>query len=105
MTKQRNKRFGIVQTSLISAIVLFFTTLIFIIPMALFMGAVGGSQMPGFALGGVGLIIVMPFMYGIVGFIMTAISCAIYNWVATWTGGIEFDLELSEEGIQHKDES
>ena len=32
-------------------------------------------------------------VYGVVGWVMTAIGCAIYNLVAGWVGGIEVQLE------------
>lgn len=45
--------------------------------------------------GGLGLaaIIVLPLLYGIIGFIMTIIMAALYNLVAGWVGGLRVDVE------------
>ena len=45
------------------------------------------------ALFGIGGIIFMPIIYGVMGFIFTAIGAAIYNLLAGAVGGIEVDLE------------
>jgi hypothetical protein len=35
----------------------------------------------------------LPFLYGVCGFVFTAIACAIYNVVAGLVGGIEVELD------------
>lgn len=45
---------------------------------------------PGF---GVGFVLVLPILYGLLGFVFTAIGCALYNWVAGKVGGIEVSLD------------
>src|SRR5262245_33790015 len=45
------------------------------------------------ALFGVGAIVLFPLLYGVMGFIMGAISAALYNLFAGWVGGLEVDLE------------
>jgi hypothetical protein len=42
---------------------------------------------------GTGLAVALPILYGVMGFIFTAIACAIYNFVAGFVGGIEVELE------------
>ena len=44
---------------------------------------------------GVGLFfcIVAPFFYALFGFLFGALAALIYNLVAKWTGGIEFEVE------------
>jgi hypothetical protein len=42
------------------------------------------------------MIVLIPFMYAIVGYIGTAIGCWLYNIVAGWSGGIAFTLEPAE---------
>ena len=42
---------------------------------------------------GVGFALALPILYGICGFIFTAIGCALYNWVAGMVGGIEFHVD------------
>jgi hypothetical protein len=39
----------------------------------------------------------IPVLYGLAGFIFTAIGCALYNVVAKYLGGIEVELEASRE--------
>ena len=39
---------------------------------------------------GAGMIIALPIIYGIIGFIIGVISAAIYNLIAMLTGGVEF---------------
>ena len=40
---------------------------------------------------------IMPIIYGIMGFLMTALWCWIYNVIAKRIGGIEVELETMEE--------
>lgn len=42
---------------------------------------------------GVGAIIILPLFYGVVGFVVSAIGAAVYNVIASVTGGIEVQLE------------
>lgn len=49
-----------------------------------------GAPMVGM-LFGAGAIIVMPICYGVLGFIGTLISAALYNIAAKFTGGIEVE--------------
>lgn len=53
-----------------------------------------GSTGPflGMALG-IGAIIVMPLLYGVLGFLIGLISAAIYNLAARLVGGVEIDLQ------------
>lgn len=45
------------------------------------------------ALFGVGAIVIFPLFYGVLGFIVTVISAAIYNLVAGWVGGVVVELD------------
>jgi hypothetical protein len=40
---------------------------------------------------GVGFAIVMPVIYAVVGFVGGIIAAALYNLIAKWTGGFEFE--------------
>lgn len=62
---------------------------------------VAGASEFGNAFGfGVGAaIIVVPIFYSVLGFILVALSCWIYNLVAGWVGGIE--VEVEEENTAH----
>jgi len=53
-----------------------------------------GSELPFFS--GFAAIIVLPILYGIIGFIAYAIVAALYNFVVKYTGGVI--LEFSEKG-------
>ena len=58
-------------------------------------GAVG--QKPGGpvfgALFGVGAIVLLPLLYGGLGFVMTLLMAAVYNGVARLVGGVEIQVE------------
>jgi hypothetical protein len=41
---------------------------------------------------GIGFAIAMPILYGVMGFIGGVIAAAVYNLVAGWTGGLEFEI-------------
>jgi len=53
-------------------------------------GSKSGSPAP--AIMGVGFVIVLPVIYAVVGFIGGIIAAAVYNLVAKWTGGLEFEV-------------
>lgn len=57
---------------------------LFLIASALAPGGMGFSAM--FA-------VAMPFFYIVFGFLFTALAAWLYNVVAGWTGGIEFETE------------
>jgi hypothetical protein len=42
---------------------------------------------------GLGIALALPVLYGLLGFVFTAIGCAMYNWVAGMVGGIEIKLD------------
>ena len=101
----RIRRIGIIQTATVAAalyaafIVIIFAVIALVVALA---GSVPGNfgGMPaGFAgaMSGIGGVILaglfLAIVYAIVGWIATAIACALYNLVARWTGGIELYLE------------
>jgi hypothetical protein len=45
------------------------------------------------ALLGVGAIVVLPILYGCLGFVFTMLAAALYNLVAGWVGGVELDIQ------------
>jgi hypothetical protein len=64
--------------------------------MGLLLGLLMASFMslsPGAAMFGGLMIVVLPIMYGIFGFIGGAISAVLYNLVADRFGGLEIDLK------------
>lgn len=42
---------------------------------------------------GVGAIVLLPILYGVLGFVMGAITAAIYNFVAGISGGLQLEFE------------
>jgi hypothetical protein len=63
------------------------------------MGSLGAAQsdMPPMMgmLVGAGSIVMMPILYGVLGFVTTALSAVIYNVLAGFVGGIEIDVDAS----------
>jgi hypothetical protein len=88
---QQIRRFGVVQTAKVVAVLYALMGLLFaplVLLTTLFTPRESGLG-PGFALA-------LPVLYGLVGFVFTAIACAIYNLVAGWVGGIEVELDDSQ---------
>jgi len=56
---------------------------------ALFGSRAGGA---GAAVFGLGFVIMLPVIYAVVGFIGGVISAFLYNLIAGWTGGFEFEV-------------
>jgi hypothetical protein len=53
-----------------------------------------GGQAAGIAgMMGIAMLIVLPILYGVIGFIIGAIAAALYNLIASIVGGIEIDVE------------
>ena len=90
------KRFGVLQTAKIAAVMYFLISLVFVIPFGLIMiiagVAQGGKGIAEAFFGGVFLIF-MPIVYAVLGFVFVAIGCLFYNLVAKHVGGIEMELE------------
>jgi len=89
---QQIRRFGIGQTAKVVGVLY---ALLGLVAVPIFLAASAFSPREvgfgtGFALG-------LPIIYGVMGFVFTAIACVIYNFVAGFVGGIEVELE-SERG-------
>ena len=85
---QQIRRFGVGQTAKVVATLYALMGLVFA-PIFLIASMFSPKETvlgPGFALA-------LPIIYGALGFIFTAIGCAIYNLVAGLVGGIEVELE------------
>ncbi|MDZ4714062.1 MAG: hypothetical protein SH819_01215 [Cytophagales bacterium] len=97
---KRIKRFGIYQTAKVTAVIYFLVSAIIMIPIGLFMSMMGPmmdrADVSPFPFGGGMVLIFLPFIYGVVGFVFTAIACAIYNLISGWTGGIELEFEAMD---------
>lgn len=84
---QRIRRFGVGQTAKVLGVLY---TLIGIVLIPLFL--IASMFAPNRAGFGIGVAIALPVIYGIAGFVFTAIACLIYNMVAGWVGGIEIEI-------------
>jgi len=105
------RKFGVLSTAEITAILYAIMGLIFGLLYAIFVSltmaiAKTGPVYPGLKFAGVGLvwvigIIVFPILYGIIGFIVTIIGTALYNAIAPKIGGIKIELETEtrQEGL------
>ena len=88
---QQIVRFGVGQTAKVFGVLYGLMGLIFL-PIVLLVSLASPNE-TGF---GTGFAIALPFLYGIMGFIFTALACVLYNVVAGWIGGIE--VEVSPRG-------
>jgi hypothetical protein len=89
------KRIGVLSLAKFEAVFMAFIGLVMGIFYALF-GAIVGAMFdsPGMAAGlGVLGIVVLPILYGILGFIGGALFAWGYNFIARIAGGIEMELE------------
>lgn len=98
---KRVKRFGVYQTAKVASVIYFLMVAVFMVPFGLFSSFFGDNLPSGFPFGGGIFFILMPFIYGIMAFIMTAIGCLVYNLIAQWTGGIEIEIETADEGSDY----
>jgi hypothetical protein len=79
-----------------------------IAPLFLMMGLMGSalgqqqnSPLAGvFGVGfGIGLAVLAPVIYGVMGFVMGAIGALLYNLFARWVGGFKLELELRSQTL------
>lgn len=62
------------------------------VPVLLLMAVFASRTGAPAAFGGVFLAILFPVLYAVAGFVGGIIAAAIYNLVAKWTGGLEFEV-------------
>lgn len=90
----RIRRFGVMKTATVVAVMYMLIVAVFAIPFALLALLVAPSQGSGAA--GVGVVafaLVAILIYGFLGWVFTAIAVAVYNLAARWVGGIEVEIE------------
>jgi hypothetical protein len=95
----RIRRFNVIKTSNVVALIYMVVVAIFAVPLALLFAIVGtasqfdtGAPAAG-PIGGIVFALIVIFFYGLLGWVFTAIACVIYNLVAGWIGGIEVQVE------------
>lgn len=97
MLTLRLKKIDPVKWATISGLLYAVLSLIVIVPMFLFMSVIGASSGFGEAgmgiLGGGVMMLFMPIIYGIVGFIFGLIAALIFNFVLKKTNGLDMEFE------------
>lgn len=89
--KQQIARFSPHQNAKVAAVLMAVTSLLFIVPFVLVFSFVLPAQGRPPLL----MFLIMPVMYLVIGYIAVALSCLIYNLLARYTGGIEFESEAT----------
>ena len=57
-------------------------------------GGSGNAGSAGLLAGGmIAMAVIFPIMYGVMGFVGGVIVAALYNLIARWVGGLEFEVE------------
>jgi len=66
-----------------------------------FAGGFGAATagMPFSSMFGIGAIIILPIVYGCIGFIAMLLMSALYNWAAGIMGGIEIETDAMETSV------
>ena len=92
----RIRRFGVMKTATVVAVMYMFIVAVFVVPIALIallvapsQGSAAGSTVVSIVIFGV----VAIFAYGLIGWVFTALAAAVYNLAAGWVGGIEVQVE------------
>ena len=85
--KYELRRFGVLQTARVLGILYALLGLL-LAPIFAF-GSMFGPEQDQF---GLVFALILPAIYGLLGFVMTVICAAIYNWMAGLVGGISLEL-------------
>ena len=89
------KRFGILQTAKVAAVIYFLGAVVFCIPFGLItmLGGIFSSQGNSMSTLFFGVfMLIAPFLYAAVSFVFVALGCWVYNLIARFIGGIEVDF-------------
>ena len=89
--KQQVERFSPHQNAKVFAVLMALSSLVFIVPFFLIAYATAPAQ----AQPPVWLFVLMPLMYLIMGYLMVAVGCWLYNVLFPYVGGIEFTTRSS----------
>jgi len=89
----RIRRFGVLKTATVVAVMYALITLVIFVPFALLAAVFGRGGGANASLGIIVVAVLIPIIYAVLGWIITAIACALYNVAAGWVGGIEVELE------------
>src|ERR1700688_978833 len=61
--------------------------------------ALGQRNSPLAGIFGIGFAVIMPVLYGAMGFVMGAIGALLYNLFARWVGGFELEIEVRQQTL------
>ena len=89
--KQQVQRLSPHQNAKVFAVLMAVSSLIFLIPFSLVMLASAPEQ----ARPPVFFLVAAPLMYLVMGYLMTVVGCALYNFMFKYIGGIEFESTAS----------
>lgn len=82
------RRFPLHQNTMVFAIMMFLMSLIMLLPMFLiFLLAPNEDGMQGMGW----MLLIFPFFYLVMGYVMVVIGCAFYNFVCKFTGGLQYE--------------
>ncbi len=95
----RVRRFGVVKTATVVAVMYMLIIAIVFVPIVALVLAFGRDQASGGAVAVIVGGVFVAILYAILGWIFTAIACVIYNLAAGWVGGIEVQLERVEPPV------
>lgn len=93
----RIRRVGVISVANVAAAITFVITAFFVVLFALIVLPMRGNLPSQFGVpavtGGLAILIIAPFIYAAFGWVSGAISALVYNLVASFTGGVQLDLE------------
>lgn len=92
------RRFGVGQTAKMMGALYFLVVAVCAVVAIPVVLAVRPDPGPMGRVGFIVFLVFAPFLYGAVAFVMTAIMCSIYNFVASKIGGIALDIEPVRPG-------
>jgi len=91
--KQQVTRLSPHQNGKIVAVLMAVTSLVFVVPAVLVSNTFGDKEnaLPLF------MVLLLPIVYLILTYLMTAVGCFVYNFAAKFVGGIEFEAQAKLE--------
>ncbi|MFZ0321454.1 MAG: hypothetical protein WAL56_20185 [Candidatus Sulfotelmatobacter sp.] len=96
------KSVGVVSVAKIMGLVYGSMGLLFV-PLFLIFGLIGSvagqSKSPFVGIFGIVLAILMPILYGAMGFVMGALGAFLYNLFARWVGGFELEMDVRPQNL------
>jgi Transmembrane domain of unknown function (DUF3566) len=89
----RIRRFGVIKTATVVAVMYVIIIAVFALPIAVGVALFGRGDTTGGAAGVLAFGLVVAVLYAVLGWVFTAIACALYNFAAGMVGGIEVEVE------------